>query len=222
MRRCREISRVLLMTILFSVPAESFAENAISVYSGVQSAMPGQVVGSDDLGAPFNFNVDWLGKSLAMPPYYGVRAMRWSENSPWGFGLEFTHTKVYADSATLSSSGFPILEFTDGLNILTFNSLLKFEPIGQLQPYVGAGIGISIPHVEVQTRAGGPLTFEYQFGGPAIRALAGVEYELSEKWSLFGEYNATYSSNEVELTDGGTLSTDIVTQALNFGASFRF
>ncbi len=204
------------------MPAESSAENVISIYSGVQSAMPGRVLGTDDLGSPFDFNVDWLGRSFEMPPYYGIRAMRWSENTPWGFGLEFTHTKVYADPATLVSSGFPILEFTDGLNILTFNGLRKFEPIGRLQPYFGAGIGISVPHVEVQTRARGPVTFEYQFGGPAIRALAGVEYELNDNWLLFGEYNATYSSNEAELTDGGTLSTDILTQALNLGASFRF
>ena len=221
-KRSRILRSKLLVIFAVLIPVESSAGNVISVYSGVQSAMPSQVLGTDDLGAPFDFNADWLGRSLAMPPYYGVRAMRWSENSPWGFGLEFTHTKVYASDATLASGGFPMLEFTNGLNILTFNALRKFEAIGQLQPYLGAGIGISIPHVEVQTRVGGPVTFEYQFGGPAIRALAGVEYELSDNWSLFGEFNATYSSNDAELTGGGTLSTDVVTQALNLGASFRF
>jgi lipid A oxidase len=39
---------------------------------------------------------------------------------------------------------------------------------------------------------------------------------------VFGEYKGTYSSNEAELSGGGSLETDIVTNAFNVGVSFRF
>lgn len=203
-------------------PMTAVAENSLSVYGGLQSASPGNVSGVDDLGAPFDFGADWLGKSLAMPPYYGIRATHWPADSDWGFAIEFTHTKVYASDATRANSGFEILEFTDGLNILTLNAIRRFDELGPLRPYAGAGFGLSLPHVEVQTRVGGPVTFEYQIGGPAARAIVGVEYDLNENWSVFSEINATYSTNEVTLNGGGTLSTNVFTQALNLGASFRF
>jgi lipid A oxidase len=218
----RKPTRNLIAALALLLPAAASAETVLSVYGGFQGASSSVVSGVDDLGGPFSFDADWLGKSFAMPPYYGLRAEYLPNDFGWGFGLEFSHTKIYATDATLAGNGFPILEFTDGLNILTLNATYRTEKMGRFQPYVGGGVGLSIPHVEVQTRAGGPVTFEYQVGGPAARVLAGVTYELNENWSVFGELGATYSSNDVDLVGGGNLQTDIFTQAVNIGASFRF
>lgn len=215
-------AKPLLIGICLFAADIAAAETQFSIYGGLQEVSPNTVSGADDLGAPFEFGADWLGQSFAMPPYYGLRATRWAADSDWGLALEFSHTKAYATDATLAGAGFPILEFTDGLNILTVNAMRRFDTLGPFRPYIGAGVGVSLPHVEVQTRAGGPVTFEYQFGGPAARALAGVEYDLNENWSVFGEINATYSINDVDLNGGGTLSADFFTQAVNIGASFRF
>ena len=40
--------------------------------------------------------------------------------------------------------------------------------------------------------------------------------------SLFGEYKFTYSQSEADFNGGGTLNTDIITNALNVGVSFSF
>jgi lipid A oxidase len=54
------------------------------------------------------------------------------------------------------------------------------------QPYVGAGIGVSIPHLESNTT--GMLFEEYQIGGPAFLGYVGVNFDLAKRWGLFVEY----------------------------------
>lgn len=198
------------------------AEVELSFYSGLQTAPHSIVSVTDDptLGDT-EFSAKWNGRSFAMPPYYGLRGTWWRTDS-FGWGLEFTHDKVYADDATRADNGFNRLEFTDGLNILTLNAVKRWpDRLGRLTPYAGAGLGIAVPHVDIEP-AGGPHTWEYQLTGPAARWFAGVRYDLNDRWSLFGEYQGTYSMNTVALDDGGTLKTNIVTNALNIGVSFGF
>ncbi len=77
-----------------------------------------------------------------------------------------------------------------------------------------------MPHVDVETAGG--TTFGYQLTGPAVEAVAGVKYNFNDRWAVFGEYKGTYSVNDADLDNGGTLSTNIVTNAINFGVSFSF
>ncbi|EEX16595.1 lipid A oxidase [Citreicella sp. SE45] len=79
-----------------------------------------------------------------------------------------------------------------------------------------------MPHVEVATTGGSDDTFEYQYTGPAVRLLAGASYPINDRWSVYGEYQFTYSWNEADLDGGGSLNTDIKTNALNVGLSLKF
>jgi lipid A oxidase len=193
----------------------------ISVYGGVQGADSSRVKGNDPGGlGHFDFDSDWEGKSFHPPPYYGVR-VTWWRNERLGFGLEFSHDKVYASDSTKTDQGFSVLEFTDGLNIVTANVLYRWpEPSRRWTPYVIGGLGVSVPHVEVTTAAG--RTFEYEYGGLALRAAAGISYAFNEHWSGFAEVQATYTVNDVDLKNGGDLETNIFTNALNLGVSYRF
>ena len=94
--------------------------------------------------------------------------------------------------------------------------------LGQMTPYVGGGVGVAVPHVELRDDASGSDTWGYQVTGPAATVLAGIEYPLGDRWAVFGEYKGTYSRNEADLDSGGTLEADIVTNALNVGVSFNF
>jgi lipid A oxidase len=201
--------------------APALAETELSFYMGAQDAPHSRVTGSDPGGVgDFSFSADWLGKSFDMPPYYGVRATWW-RTERLGFGIEINHAKVYASEATKAASGFSVLEMTDGLNIVTANVMYRWPQEGRRwTPYVGGGLGVAVPHVEV-TSAGGSV-FEYQLTGPAAAAIAGVSYSLGEKWAVFGEYKATYSMNKMDLGSGGTMETNIVTNAVNLGVAFRF
>lgn len=196
------------------------AEFQISVYGGWQTSPHSDV---DVTGAnPESFTARWLGRSFETPPYYGIRGTYWFQQAPeWGVSLDFAHAKVYADGQTLSDSGWSRFEFSDGINILTLNAMRRFEDWNKLEPYVGLGAGISIPHVEV-TRPGRDPTFGYQIGGAALQAQAGVNYRFTEWFSVFGEYKFNYTINDVSLDDGDRLRTDIITNAVIGGASVHF
>ena len=210
--------------VSFFAPHAS-AQFQISVYGGVQTLPHSGVSGNDPAAGgagAFDFNAGWEGRSFNAPPYYGLRGTWWqSEN--FGYSLDFTHSKAYADDETLASSGFEVLEFTDGINTLTVNAIRKFEPVGRgFTPYVGGGLGFSFPHVEVQTTAAGPRTFEYQYGGVVAQFQGGVEYNLNDNWSIFGEYKMNYVDLDVDLDGGGSLETDLITNSINIGAGFSF
>jgi len=206
--------------LAFAIPAH--AEVELSFYSGYQTAPHSRFEGTDG-GSDFSFLSEWEGNSFEMPPYYGFRATWWrSENL--GFGAEFTHAKVYASDDTLDDNGLETLEMTDGINILTANVMYRWPgqwASGRVTPYVGGGLGVAIPHIEFQ-QTGGEETFEYQVSGPAARWMAGVSYALNDRWSVFGEYQGTYSSNSGDLEGGGEWETDIVTNAINVGLSYSF
>jgi lipid A oxidase len=66
--------------------------------------------------------------------------------------------------------------------------------------------------------------------GLAVRGIAGMKYELSDSWSLFGEYQIVWSDNDVTInadpavigqTDG-KLRTELTTHAVNIGISYNF
>ncbi|GGE51902.1 outer membrane protein [Actibacterium pelagium] len=211
----------LVAGLLAASPA--LAEWELSFYTGTQSAPHSGLdgaIGEDDGAIPIDINVGWDGKSFEMPPYYGFRAVNW-RNDRIGFGVDFNHAKVYADDDSLAAGGFDRLEFTDGHNILTANVFYRWKQDSRrYTPYVGAGIGAAIPHVDITH--GDNRTFGYQLTGPAVQWVAGASYALNDRWSIFGEYKGTYSQNKVELDGGGELETDIITNALNVGVSLNF
>jgi lipid A oxidase len=215
-------SRLLsAISALALTPVAAAAEVELSAYGGFQSAphsgvsISGSPSISDD-----DFTAGWEGRSGDAPPYYGFRATWW-RSATLGFGLEINHAKVYADDETLDASGLSRLEFSDGLNILTLNVFRRWpDALGAMTPYVGGGVGVAVPHVEVT--GGTSETFEYQLTGPAVAFVAGASYPISDRWAVFGEYKGTYSMNDADLDGGGSLETDIVTNAFNLGVSFDF
>jgi lipid A oxidase len=212
----------------FFIPTISVAETSLEVYGGYQTSPHSVVSGNytetsidQTSSVPFKFTAAWRGNSFSMPPYYGFRITNWNMNKGWG--LDFNHSKAYADPATLLESGFGRLQFTDGLNNLTLHRQVKMGVLRQkLIPYYGYGIGLIIPHVEVQTGLDSPLTFEYQYGGPTVALNAGFKLPLKKNRFLFTEYKFTASWLDVTLNGGGSLSTRIFTNALNLGLGFDF
>ena len=210
---------IALLALVVALPAQ--AETELSFYTGYQTAPHSRVEGSDNTGS-FNFLATWEGRPFEAPPYYGIRATFW-RSERLGFGVEFNHAKVYLEDDQRVAEGFENFELTDGINILTANVFYRWP--GQwanerLTPYVGGGLGLSIPHVDVERN--GQETFEYQLTGPAAMWVAGVKYDINDTWAVFTEYKGTYTSNKADLTGGGSFETNIVTNALNVGVSYSF
>jgi len=220
MRRAVRLS-VFGLAALACLASPVLAEDLqFSVYGGYQTAPHSGV----DLSDGTHFTAGWEGKSFGSPPYYGARVTWWLEDLGYpnlGLSIDYTHDKVYADDKTLAASGWSHFEFTDGLNLLTANALYRFpQDGGRWTPYLGAGVGVNIPHVEV-TRPSG-TTFDYEFGGVTLQAQAGVDFRITEHWSTFVEYKGTYSKVDVPIDSGDRLKTDIFTNAVNLGVSFHW
>lgn len=198
------------------VPLAAGAEVTLSFYGGLQS-VTGSAVRTDGMDSQ---DIDWGGESLSMPPYWGARATWWRD-ADWGFGLELNHAKAYARDRT--EAGYDDLEFTDGLNFATVNAFRRWHAPGRdWAPYIGAGVGLSIPHVEVKADGATDGTFGYQITGPVVQLVAGTTWGVNDRWELFGEWKGTWSKHEADLDGGGTLKTEFVTNALNIGIGYRF
>ncbi|MGC8201416.1 outer membrane protein [Aliiroseovarius sp. PTFE2010] len=220
MSSIRSVSVALGLFAGLASPA--FAEVELSFYGGYQTAPHSDVTGNDpENGGAQDFTAGWEGKSFSPPPYYGIRATWW-RTPTFGYGVEFTHAKVYADSDTLAANSYERFEMTDGLNLITVNATRRWpEQWGDFTPYVSGGLGLAIPHVDIRA-TGGSHTFGYQATGPALRLTAGVSYQINDRWSAFGEYQGSYSMHTIDLDNGGELKTDIVTNSLNIGVSYGF
>jgi len=194
------------------------AERELTVYGGGQTTPHSNVHVTDAAGSS-TFPTSWQGKSLQMPPYYGLRYTAWL-NEDWGYAINFTHAKAKANPVERDIGGYSVLEFTDGANPLTLVSMRRFETIAGFRPHAGLGLGVSFPHVEVE-KLGGVKTFGYQYGGPVLTALGGASYDLNERWRLVTEFQFHYLKLDVRV-DGGRLKTNLITNAINIGASYRF
>lgn len=215
------VKAALVAGFVCGFSASASAEATLSIYGGANFS-PHSRVKTTGTGAPDTNNlVAWDGASFKMPPYYGVRATWWLDQMPEvGLAIDFTHSKV---TASPLPAGFTKLEFTDGINFLTANALYRYDMGNGFTPYAGVGIGVSIPHVEVEGPAvNNTSTLEYQATGIAAQGLVGVDYKLDENWSVFGEYKMTYGVVDADLNGGGSLSTDIISNQVIFGVTYKF
>ena len=106
---------------------------------------------------------------------------------------------------------------------LALNGYYDFTPVsgGRVTPYVGAGIAY-VTEVDFDV-IGGSAAGEYSDrGGIGFQVMAGVDYALSDRWSINGELRY-FDAGRQDLTGaGGTLSTDYQTFDLIVGTSFNF
>ncbi len=197
------------------------AEATFSIYGGHNSSPHSKVKYDLNLGAgPQDVTVGWDGKSFEMPPYYGVRGTWWLESNPqFGFAIDFSHAKVYADPLP---AGLSILEFTDGINLLTANALYRYQNTTRFTPYGGIGVGVSIPSVEVANAAATSKTKNFQLGGVAVQGLIGIDARISDNWSLFGEIKSSYTMIDADLNGGGSISTNIISNQIIIGVTYKF
>jgi lipid A oxidase len=168
--------------------------------------------------------VGWSGKSFDAPQYYGARLTRWfSDTSAWGLQIDFNHIKTIAKLTGAMGVAFNHFEFSHGLNLATLNGVYRFQGNEVFTPYVGAGVGFDVPHVEIFSNTPGvPNTYRYQVAGPAADAFVGVKAKLAWGFGAFAEYKFSYARVDADLTGGGEVSTNLFNHHFNVGLTYSF
>lgn len=217
--------RSLLVIGAILVPRAAAAEFQISVYGGMNAVTDNDAT-LEFGAASTDFDIDWDGDSFEFPPYWGLRGTYWLSGfgrPNWGVGVDFTHAKAVADlDDPVVGAAFDRLEFTNGINSLTLNGFYRAPISDRFTLYAGAGAGVSVPNVEIETLAPVTDTFEYQATGPVVQALAGADVGIWRGLSAFGEYKASYSWNDADLDGGGSFETDMLVHHFALGLSYSF
>lgn len=131
---------------LLALPTFGSAQVELSFYGGAQSAPASDVVirGDSVIQPDLDFSQSWEGRSASAPIYYGIRATRW-QSPTFGYGLDFVHNKIYPKDDSMPA-GFSVLEFTDGLNILTVNAYRRWpNMLGDVTPMSVAALACRSP-----------------------------------------------------------------------------
>lgn len=105
---------------------------------------------------------------------------------------------------------------------LMLNGYYVFETASAARPYVGLGLG-ALTEVDFDIEgAGGAIEFNDR-GGVAYQAILGIEYPVSDRFTVFAEARY-FSAGSVDLENstGGALSADYDTFDINIGGAFRF
>jgi lipid A oxidase len=232
----------ILLAMLAMQPAR--AETSLSLYFGKAFTNDSDVrIRQPNTSLTFQ-GVSWSDESFEGPIYYGWRVTHYFKHQPdWGVALDFFHYKVISDTDAVlpvsgTRGGAPVsgnerfgdtiqrFAMTHGVNYVTLDAVHRWRvhpdasafPYGRLQPYVGAGIGAVIPHVEAEIN--GVHEGDYQVRGPGFQFFAGASYGLSRQWSIFAEYKFTHTTLTVDIPHGDGHTT-LDTHHLVFGGSYR-
>lgn len=211
----------IALVLTLSAPAMA-DEFQLSVYGGLFESNSSGVSGTDPTGVgSFDFNGRLTAGDGSLPPSFGIRGTWWQTDTT-GYSLDFSRFQAKADDATLANSGFSVLEFDDGINTVTVNARKRFPLGNRWTPFVSGGVGVAVPGVDIQTSNSGQRTTEYQYGGVVAQFQGGLEYEVNENWSVFGQYQMNVIDLDVDLNGGGNLTTGIITNSVSVGAGFSF
>lgn len=165
----------------------------------------------------------WDGDALYFPIDGGIRSLEWWGNfglmidflhnkaiarlGKGAHGRKLSDPVIETVDAAGQIAGLPAparikltelferFEFTHGHNMLFLTPVLRLPNIAPgLTPYLGAGPGLALPHVEVWSpdAAHAIRTNEYQLAGPAWQVVAGLDFRIGQ-WSYFVEYKFSYA-----------------------------
>jgi lipid A oxidase len=245
-RRCLFLSVAIALGLGLCANRFVRAEVELSIFTGVALSHDSDLDLHQTGGTDLTFHdVSFEGRDFEIPPYYGGRALWFpSDESHWGFGAEFIHMKMYAetgDSAHVTGrrNGAPVngterigdtiesFSLSHGLNYALGDVVYRWMPgqrgedfLGHLTPYAGLGFGAAIPHVE--SKVNGSFDEEFQVHGPGLQALAGMNVMLSRHWGLMFEYKFTYANLDSLDVPGGSIDVTPLTHHLVTGVTFSF
>lgn len=105
------------------------------------------------------------------------------------------------------------------------NGYHRFQKVGPVRPFVGAGLGY-VTEIDMDLRRDGSEQEYSRRGGLAIQAIVGGEVELTDRWSLSADLrwsqmgSGSFKSTSAGATLGG--KPKYQPTSVNLGMSYRF
>src|SRR3954453_11244249 len=100
LRHCLFVSVAIALGLDLCPTRSVRAEVELSIFTGVALSHDSDLDLHQTGGTDLTFHdVSFEGRDFETPPYYGARALWFpSDESHWGFGAEFFHMKMYAET----------------------------------------------------------------------------------------------------------------------------
>jgi opacity protein-like surface antigen len=101
------------------------------------------------------------------------------------------------------------------------NFVMRYQ-YGKWAPYVGVGGGLDYISANVWSSGNGPVTAAGSDFGPAVQALAGVKYQLSDKWELGLGYKYLAALSEKLGGDIGDRLSTVNNHSISLSVTYHF
>lgn len=187
-------------------------------------------------------NVNFEGRSLAAPVYYGYRITYFpSRHAIVGVEAEMIHLKVYAETDAVvrvagvhrNNSAVGTIRLTDvvqqfsishGLNLMFANVVARRTLLRQrdaeprVQVIVRLGAGPTLPHPE--STVDGVSHDGYELGALAVQLSAGAEWRMYRRVAAATEYKFTRTRQSVSIA-GGNARGLFTSHHLVFGVAWH-
>lgn len=136
---------------------------------------------------------------------------------PWRAEVEY----AYRSSSLDRLGGSTAVKGDYASTSVMVNGLYSFRRLGRVEPYIGAGIGIT-REIDFDVTGGANAGQYSDSGSVALQAIAGAEVSFGSGWSGFGEVRAFGADSPALKGPGRTLKADYRTVDILVGVSRRF
>jgi hypothetical protein len=217
----RAVVRLFVLFMLVLLPREAAAQWYLVGYIGGNTTKAADVViDRSAASTTLTFHdVEFEARPLSAPPYYGYRAGRlFGADRQWGLELEFIHLKVISltalpyrvtgrannvtiDTVVPMNTLVERYAMTHGLNFILINVVSR-TPVGdgRVTLVARAGAGPTLPHAE--TRIGGDVLEQYEYGGMGGHGAVGLDIRLGRRFSVVAEYKLTVAKPRIDVSAG--------------------
>lgn len=217
------LGSIVLLFALFAVPGSARADWLFGGYTGVSGTSANTLTVTPVNGAPVQTVAvpHYAGEPFRAPWYYGVRG-GWLPHHTRGLGVEveWNHAKALADLVH-DAQDLNQFQQSHGLNFLFGNAVYRFTPAcgGACTFNLRGGLGVSRPHVESTFR--NVHQEQYQYGGLAWQAGAGIEYQVWKFAYAVADARITRVTEHHLHGAGIDIAGSFFTRHLDFGIGLR-
>lgn len=207
---------MVVISLLWFVPGV-LAEPFVGAYAGFSLAADSDFTSADFIGTGATKDLD-LKSKVDNSGTFGGRVGYWFDALPI-LGVQFDLNVFYPEitipeqrKETLTINRpfeFDVSVVTLGFSVLGRYSLLKGPdfPRGRLQPYLGIGPALFITSWDDQEDIEDDNIGSDTVVNGGLQFMAGLNFFIREKWSLFAEYKFTHHVTQIGgISEGDTLS----------------